>query len=57
MAEHDNTKEVDQTEDCPDWHDERGLHETHITVQYGQTVIKHTCEKKAMEALEARHGF
>ena len=57
MAGYDNTKEVDQTEDCPDWHDDHGLHETFITSEAGQTTIRHTCEKVAMEALEARHGF
>jgi len=57
MAAHNNTREIDQTKDCPDWHDDRGLHETFITSEGGQTVIRHTCEKLAMEALEARHGF
>jgi len=57
MPAHNNTREIDQTEDCPEWHDDRGHHETYITTEAGRTTIMHTCDIVAMEALEARHGF
>ena len=52
-----STQEVDHTEDCPDWHEDRGHHQTFITQKAGQTTVMHTCDIVAMEATEERNGF